>query len=346
MTKAERAELNRSLLEWYDANGRDLPWRQTDDPYAIWVSEIMLQQTTVAAVLPYYERWLAELPTLEALANVSEESAMRLWQGLGYYGRLRNLQAGAKAVLAHGWPKSESEWREVPGVGDYTAAALASRCLGEASAVVDGNVVRVYARQTADPCASSRRLRDARTWAQDLIDLERPADWNQAIMELGATLCRPRNPDCERCPVQASCHALRIGQVEAYPAKKPKPEWIERREDVLIPWVKGKFGTQMAEAGGWWQGLWVFPTRQADTIHDGASWAAESATRLGSIRHTVTRHRLIGSIWLITTWDGSCELTWRTAGEMERTPLPSHHAKAFKLACRHLDAPNPVQTLV
>jgi A/G-specific adenine glycosylase len=210
-------EFRANLLAWFDLHKRDLPWRRTRDPYAIWVSEIMLQQTRVAAVLDHYANWMQKFPTIKALAAASEDEVLAAWSGLGYYRRARFLHQGAKAVVAehHGkLPETVVELRTLPGIGAYTSAAIASIAFGETAAVVDGNVERVLLRQTGTAengaaingkTCSTLNAAEIQNLANQLIDSHRPGDFNQAMMELGATICLPRNPLCLHCPVQQSC---------------------------------------------------------------------------------------------------------------------------------------------
>jgi A/G-specific adenine glycosylase len=194
----------RKLLAWYEAHARNLPWRETTDPYRVWVSEIMLQQTRVAAVLEHYARFIKRFPTVAALANAREESVLAIWSGLGYYHRARRMHQAAKVVVRERGgqlPSRSGEWIELPGIGRYTAAAVASIAFGEPVAVVDGNVERVLARLNGDGSMN------ASPWesAQALLDSARPGDSNQAMMELGATLCTPRSPQCLLCPISTFC---------------------------------------------------------------------------------------------------------------------------------------------
>jgi len=205
-------QLRRRLLAWYDAEQRDLPWRRSRDPYAVWVSEIMLQQTRVAAVVDRFQAFLARFPTVGALARASEQDVLAQWSGLGYYRRARMmLQAARQVVREHGGdlPKSAEELRGLPGIGVYTAAAIASIAHGEPAAVVDGNVERVLCRlagwDAASPESKSSLRKRIGELAAQLLDTVRPGDFNQAMMELGATVCLPRNPQCARCPISASC---------------------------------------------------------------------------------------------------------------------------------------------
>ena len=236
------------LLAWYDATRRDLPWRRTRDPYAIWVSEVMLQQTQVAAVLPYWERFLARFPTPAALAEADEDAVLAAWSGLGYYRRVRHLREGARQVVErHGGsvPPSLDALRALPGIGPYTAGAIASIAFGCEEPVLDGNVRRVLARWTADKGEGG----DARFWtlARTLVAGPRPGDWNQALMELGAAVCTPVAPDCARCPVAASCRAHATGAPEDFPRARPrKPSRTVRVEVALIE----REGAVLLERGG------------------------------------------------------------------------------------------------
>src|SRR6201984_884329 len=204
------AEIRKRLLGWFGKYRRELPWRLNKDPYRIWLSEIMLQQTRVAAVIPYYERFLDRFPDIRALAEAPEEEVLRLWSGLGYYSRARNLQRAARQIVAkHGgqFPRTLDEALALPGIGSYTAAAILSIAFGAKHAVLDGNVARVLARLDAirGDLRESQRWRELQKTADGLLEPKYPGDWNQAIMELGATLCTPRSPQCLLCPVAQYC---------------------------------------------------------------------------------------------------------------------------------------------
>jgi len=227
---APAAGLRAALLRFYDRERRDLPWRRTRDPWAILVSEVMLQQTTVVAVIPYYERFLRRWPTPSALGRARREELLAEWSGLGYYRRAENLQRAAQRVAESGdaLPPTRDALHELPGIGDYTAAAVASIAFNEPVAAVDGNVERVLSRLCGfdgDPRSASGRatLRQA---AAELLDPARPGDFNQALMELGATVCRPAAPRCETCPLAAACRARASGRPEGFPAPRRRPETI------------------------------------------------------------------------------------------------------------------------
>jgi len=235
------------ILRWYRRAKRDLPWRRTKDPYAIWVSEVMLQQTTVAAVIPYWERFLDRFPDPASLASVREEEVLAAWSGLGYYRRARALRDGAVAVMErHGGrvPEETEALIALPGIGRYTAGAIASLAFGRETPVVDGNVKRVFSRLFAIRGGSGAAA-DRAYWsiATALVRGKTPGDWNQAVMELGATVCTPRAPRCGQCPASRSCLARALGTPEAFPARRKQPPvravsvavvWIERRGRILL----------------------------------------------------------------------------------------------------------------
>src|ERR1700681_953219 len=222
----------KQLLGWFRQFHRDMPWSRNKDSYRIWLSEIMLQQTRVAAVIPYYERFLERFPDVNALAAAPQEEVLRLWSGLGYYSRARNLQRAAQQIVAkHGGvlPRVAAAALELPGIGRYTAAAILSIAYGAKHAVLDGNVARVLARLFA----VRGDLRDARRWqglqkqADALLDPKSPGDWNQAMMELGATLCTPRAPQCLLCPIAQFCRGRKLGLAESLPEAHKKRSTIE-----------------------------------------------------------------------------------------------------------------------
>ncbi|PNY81643.1 A/G-specific adenine glycosylase [Deinococcus koreensis] len=231
----ELPALRRALLEWFDASGRELPWRAGPeggrDPYRVWVAEILLQQTQVARGLGYYERFLDAFPDVHALAAAPEAEVLKAWEGCGYYARARNLRRAAQIVAAQGFPGSSEGWLALPGVGPYTAAAISSLAHGEAKAVNDGNVRRVLSRLSAQPAPTERWVQ-AR--ADALLDPARPGAWNEALMDLGATVCTPRAPRCGLCPLAAFCAARASGDPAAYPAPKVRAAVQERRAVALL----------------------------------------------------------------------------------------------------------------
>ena len=226
-TENSLSKFRQNLLAWFVQFQRDLPWRRDKDPYRIWLSEIMLQQTRVAAAIPYYERFLARFPDVKSLAEASQDEILRLWSGLGYYSRARNLHKAAQQIVSHHggtFPVSAHEALELAGIGSYTAAAILSIAYGQKLAVLDGNVARVIARLGAiegDLRVGSRWQYLQKT-ADALLDPRNPGDWNQSMMELGATICTPRSPQCLLCPVSDFCEARKKGLVDSIPAKRVK----------------------------------------------------------------------------------------------------------------------------
>jgi A/G-specific adenine glycosylase len=242
---AGREGFREALLSWYRSSRRRLPWRESPSPYSTVVSEFMLQQTQVATVLPYFGRWMAALPDFESLAAAPESAVLRLWEGLGYYSRARNLHRLAKEVARGPLPEEAAAWQELPGVGPYTAAAIASIAFGRAQACVDGNVVRILARLTSDASPHRDSASASRAFAplaQELVNPAAPGDHNQAMMELGATICLRRDPLCMACPVRPLCAAAAAGNPEDYPRlEKKKTErrsvvrvWCERSGSLLL----------------------------------------------------------------------------------------------------------------
>lgn len=321
--------LAKDLLGWYTANRRPLPWREGNDPYRIWVSEIMLQQTTVAAVVPYFEKWMTRFPSVEVLASATEQDVLALWQGLGYYRRCRNLLDGARRIAQHGWPKGAIEWRKVPGVGRYTAGAIASIALGEAVPVVDGNVERVYARLTVDDSSGAELNRAAWRWAEKHVPSASAGDWNQALMELGATICRPTAPICDLCPVVAHCSAHSLGAMDAYPKPTEKPIVRQLAFHVWIPFHCGKFGVKQITSGEWWEGMWEFPRFAESTRPE---WLVGEVVQTFKLKHTVTNHQVTLQATLVRAIDASGQLEWWRPDLLESVPMPAPQRKLARLA--------------
>ena len=255
----------KTLTDWYLNNKRDLPWRKTGDPYRVWLSEIMLQQTRIAQGLPYYLKFVSAFPTVFELANASEENVLKLWQGLGYYSRARNLHATAKYVafeLNGIFPLHYNGLLKLMGIGDYTASAIASICYNEPVAVVDGNVYRVLARffDIDTPVNSTSGIKEFKELASQLLDEEDPGTYNQAIMEFGALQCTPQLPKCESCPLSTACLGLKYKKVNLLPVKLKKAKVTKRYFNYLV--FKTNENTTILEqrvGRGIWEGLYQFP---------------------------------------------------------------------------------------
>ena len=283
----EAMAFRRALLCWYDREKRELPWRGTREPYRVWLSEIMLQQTRAEAVAPRYEAFLTRFPTVAALAAADEDAVLKAWEGMGYYSRARNLRRAAMEVVRRGgFPQSAKELQTLPGVGAYTAAAVASIAFHEAAPALDGNQARVLSRLLAfeETLDTPQRLRKP---AEALIDRERPGDYNQALMDLGSGICTPRAPKCETCPVAAFCAARAGGDAESYP-RLPPP--IARREvevTVVLAYLGGRVLVRRRPSKGLLAGLWEFPNFSEGTLAE-ALPGARATGELARSRHVFT----------------------------------------------------------
>jgi A/G-specific adenine glycosylase len=294
------ARLQQTLLAWYAACRRDLPWRRTRDPYAIWVSEIMLQQTRVETVIPYYERFLSRFPTAVALAEAPADDVLAAWSGLGYYRRARLLLDGARVVAAKGGvvPGDRAGLLEVPGIGRYTAGAIASIAFGEAVGLVDGNVARVLSRLfVIEHDMRKAGMRVAEVLADQLVAKEDPGAWNQALMELGATICTPRSPTCGACPLASHCGALAEGRVAELPLLSEKKAPVARRVQAIVA-TRPKDGAILLarrHGQGTFTGLWEPPSIEgaAKTRASLAAWLPIGAlTRVGVVEHVLSHRKL------------------------------------------------------
>ena len=264
MENRDLSALPALLLPWYREHRRELPWRQTKEPYPIWLSEIMLQQTRVEAVKGYYARFLAALPTVQALAACDDDTLHKLWEGLGYYSRVRNLKKAAQVIVERydgEFPRAYSDVLALPGIGEYTAGAICSIAFDQPPPAVDGNVLRVFARLTDDPSPIDLPAVKARTRASLAAVYPKEAgEFTQALMELGATLCGPnRKPECEHCPCREICLGFRNGTAEALPVKSPKKERRQEDRTVFIFRCDGRYALEKRPEKGLLAGLWQFP---------------------------------------------------------------------------------------
>ena len=321
---------HKKLIQWYLRNKRDLPWRSTKNPYFIWLSEIMLQQTRVAQGLPYYEKFVNAFPKVEDLANASEEKILKLWQGLGYYSRARNLHFSAKVVAFeyHGiFPDTYKELLKLKGVGDYTASAIASICYDEATAVVDGNVYRVLSRYfgVATPINSTHGIREFKLLAQQLIDKTQPGTYNQAIMEFGARHCVPQNPDCNSCIFNDKCIALSTKSIGSLPVKLKKAKIRKRFFNYIVVNSEDEQTVLQQRTGkGIWMQLFEFPLVESDKDIDATELAKleeyiylakelqiESLTLFNEkvVIHKLSHQHLYTRFWIAETKDLSIAST-------------------------------------
>ncbi len=305
------SEFSHRILIWYDQHARVLPWRGHPDSYAVWVSEIMLQQTRVETVRPYFERWMNQFPSVAALAAAPEQAVLSAWEGLGYYSRARNLHKAARLVVnAHNGqlPRDLAGLRQLPGIGRYTAAAIASIAFGMDVATLDGNLKRVFARvfNLAQPADSPAGENSLWTLAEAHLPPGRAGDYNQALMDLGATVCLPRKPLCQLCPLSDLCQARALGLQDERPVLKPKPVLPHHLKAAAVILLDETLLLNLRPASGLLGGLWEFPAAEVEQDSAEAMSAALQAAyqlkifplaRLTEIRHTYTHFHLTEIPW-------------------------------------------------
>lgn len=287
-----------TLLNWFALNGRDLPWRHTKDAYAIWLSEVILQQTRIQQGMDYWLRFVRRWPRVEDLAAATEDEVLREWQGLGYYSRARNLHAAAQQIAANGsFPNTLDGIKKLKGVGDYTAAAIGSIAFGLPAAVVDGNVYRVLARHYGidTPINTTQGKRLFTELAQSLLPVDQPASFNQAMMDFGAIQCTPTSPKCVLCPLQESCEAFRSGRVGELPVKEKKLTIQTRRFTYMYIRCQGKTAIRKRAAGDIWQGLWE------PVLAEGCGMLAGAKLLRKDVKHVLTHRILLADFYLLET---------------------------------------------
>ncbi len=336
---------SKSLLDWYAVHGRDLPWRRTRNPYAIWLSGVLLQQTRVDQGLSYYLRFLDHFPTVQELAQADIQDVLRLWQGLGYYRRAHHLHCAAKLVVEKGGglPQSPAEWLQLPGVGPYTAAAIASIAQDYPAPVVDGNVIRVLSRAfgAEAPYDTAEGLRWIRQTAQDLLDTDRPGDYNQALMDMGATVCTPQKPACNTCFWQKKCVAFLQDRIGELPKRSKSTKVVPLTLDYLVLFHRGRVLLFPRRDQGIWAGLYEFlPQPWAGAWDESAwdqHWGSEHPSetlshRLVTVSHALSHRSLTLNLNCIRLnrnlhLDGG---VWVTLQDLERYPLPQPFLQFLK----------------
>ena len=348
-------KFRRRLRCWYRQSKRDLPWRQTTDPYAIWVSEIMLQQTQVATVIPYYERFLIVFPDVTALAAADESHVLRQWEGLGYYRRARQMHAAAQAICQqHGgiFPQDFADVLALPGIGRYTAGAITSFAYDQRQPALEANTVRLFCRLLAyqeDPtkAAGQKLLWSA---AEHVLPRQGVAEINQALMELGSLICQPASPDCERCPVGDLCGAFQQGIVEQVPQKTAKLQYEDRKEAAVVIRSRGRVLLRQCQLGERWAGLWDFPRfhltqpkggRQRRELKQHLAALTGGPIQIGNklitMRHGVTRYRIELDCYEAEFETQppriSAPLKWVTLSQLHSYPLSVTGRKIGKLIC-------------
>lgn len=334
------------LIAWYLENQRDLPWRKTKNPYYIWLSEIMLQQTRIEQGLPYYLKFTTRYPTVHDLAKASEEEVLKLWQGLGYYSRARNLHYTAKYIaneLNGEFPQNFEELVKLKGVGDYTASAIASFCFGEVQPVVDGNVYRVLSRYVGinTPINESASLKKFKAIAHNFIPEDNPADFNQAIMEYGATVCTPKNPNCNTCMLSSACYAFTHNEVSSLPVKIKKQKIKKRYFNYIVCLLEDqKVILEKRTGKGIWENLYQFPLIETnklveeqhilETIDQHHNFSITLFNE-DPIIHKLSHQHLFTKFWIVT--NASLEGEKVPISELYSYPVPiliQNFIEAFK----------------
>ncbi len=345
LTSAQKQSLRRKLLAWYAKHARDLPWRRSRDPYRVWISEIMLQQTQVATVRDYFSRFVRAFPNVRRLAAADEQDILRLWEGLGYYRRARQLHAAAQRVVdehAGQFPQSVDALRELPGIGRYTAGAIASIAFDQRAPILEANTIRLLSRLIGyrDDPQSSAGQRVLWQVAEDILPQKNAAQFNQALMEMGSLVCTPSEPKCDACPLSSLCAARAAGLQHEIPRPKPRQQHTELREAAVVVRRNGRVLMRQCAPHERWAGLWDFPRFEVDA--EGPLFAAEEIVNklrnqtgiacgppalLKSIRHGVTRYRITLDCYQASYAAGRmCATTgavvrWVTLAELRMLPL-------------------------
>jgi A/G-specific adenine glycosylase len=349
MQKEEIQFLRQALIEWYLANQRDLPWRKTKNPYHIWVSEVMLQQTQVNTVLPYYQKFLQRFPDIKHLARASLQEVLKAWEGLGYYARARNFRSAAGMVLDQyggAVPQSWQDVRKLPGVGDYIAGAVLSIAFDKPYPVVDGNVKRVLSRLFAMEAAVNKSTSNKiyQTAAANILDNRRPGIFNQAMMELGALVCKPQNPLCDTCPVQTRCKAYQFNRTAEFPRKLKKSPTPQYRIAVGVVFKKGRVLITRRKDDGLLGGLWEFPggkIRNGEKseaacireIKEEVNLTVGIDAHLCKVKHAYTHFKILMDVFCCSyasgrvTLKGPVDYRWIELDKLEAYPLPKANHK-------------------
>jgi A/G-specific adenine glycosylase len=349
----ERRAIVRELVSWYGHNRRDLPWRKSPEPYAVWVSEVMLQQTQVDTVRGYFERWMKRFPSVAALAMANEADVLHAWQGLGYYSRARNLWRGAQAVLAEhqgAVPETLSSLLSLPGIGPYSAGAILSIAHGKRASIVDGNVIRVLSRLFGLRGDPTRAPLKGAIWALagELVPDERPGDFNQAMMELGATVCAPRSPACSVCPWARRCVAHREGLTAILPELPRRRATVDvARAAAVVRRGETVLAVQVPGDAPRWAGMWQFPNADVAPF-ESPEFAARRIVKeslgldlkkgepLLVVRHAVTHHRITLDVFdyvaprAFRASRAKASMAWKLPEELDALAMPAAHRRIAK----------------
>ncbi len=353
MSSKENQRTRNLLIQWYSRHHRQLPWRETDDPYRIWVSEVMLQQTQIKTVLPYYQNFLRDFPDVKALANRNLQKVLKAWEGLGYYARARNMHRAAKVILEQHAGKFPDSWetlRELPGVGDYIAAAVLSIAFNQPYAVVDGNVKRVLSRfyEISEPVNKSSSYKTFKKAADGLLDHRFPGIFNQALMELGATVCKPKNPDCNHCPVRSRCRANQTDRVGQFPKRIKTPKTPLYNIAVGVVYKNNHMLITRRKPEGLLGGLWEFPGGKvgkhespeqacAREIKEEVNLSVAVTGHIAQVKHAYTHFKILMEVFSCRYVSGEVKLKgpvdfrWITLREIDQYPFPKANHKFIHL---------------
>ncbi len=339
--------LTQKLIHWFDLHARDLPWRRTHDPYAVWISEIMLQQTQVKTVIPYFERWMRALPTLGDFAQARPQRVLKLWEGLGYYRRVRLAQEAARFIMkkhSGRFPESFDDVLALPGIGRYTAGAICSIAFNQPTPILDGNVIRVLTRLLGIAGDPHSKTVNAKLWraAEELVIASgAPSPLNQGMMELGALICLPRQPNCPACPLRKDCFAFRYKRVEDFPASAKRATATQRRFIALVVRDGERLLVQRRPHGVVNEGLWEFPNfevpvKAKDLKKLVPPFQITDRSRFVEIRHSITRYRITLEAYNAklssTSSLAETNAVWKTPAQLSKLPFTSAHRKVMQQA--------------
>jgi A/G-specific adenine glycosylase len=357
-SSTQRQQLRRRLLAWYALHKRDLPWRHSRDPYPVWISEIMLQQTQVATVREYFARFIRTFPDVRGLAAANEADVLRLWEGLGYYRRARQLHAAAKQVVVeHGgrFPADPIELQKLPGIGRYTAGAIASIAFNQRAAILEANTIRLLSRLIAYRENPHSVVGQRPLWrlAEEILPQKRVAEFNQALMELGSLVCTPSEPKCGECPLKALCEAYAAGSQQQIPPPKPRPDYTELREAAVVVRKNGSVLVRQCAADERWAGLWDFPRFEVEShgplfardelaakVHSQTGIKCMPGSHLKTMKHGVTRFRITLDCYEARFLSGRIRIKdrsrirWLPDEELAALPLSTTGRKIAKLLPR------------
>lgn len=351
-----KKSFRRRLLTWYSRHKRDLPWRKSRDPYRVWVSEVMLQQTTVAAVKPYFERFIKAFPNVEKLAAAEEVQVLRLWEGLGYYRRARGLYAAAKQVVAEysgEFPRDLAALQSLPGIGRYTAGAIASIAFNQRAPILEANTIRLLARLLAYPADPTKSAGQKLLWAtaEEILPRADVAGFNQALMELGSLVCTPVQPKCGECPVASLCGAFQAGMQDTIPIAPAKQKFTSVREAAVVVRKNAQVLIRQCGANERWAGLWDFPRFEIagegplfvrdeliEKVREQTGITAKPSNLLTTIKHGVTRYRITLDCYTAEYQSGRVQgnrqTQWIAAAELAEIPLSTTGRKIANLITR------------